>query len=107
MVHLCTARGAFHGRVLVARLGADGVLAVLRGASDGPYPAEALGGTVEVLVPVDELDVARELLLVDEIEAPSEPLPRPSSAAAVGRAWALVALLVLVSFAAAARAMNW
>jgi hypothetical protein len=95
MVHLCSANGSFHARVIAARLGADGVLAVLRGATDGPYPIDH---PVEVLVPVDELDVARELLMVDDIEAPTDVLPRPS----VRRVWTLVALLVLLSFAAAA-----
>jgi hypothetical protein len=101
MVHLCMARGTFHARVIAARLGADGVLAVLRGASDGPYPIEH---EVEVLVPVDELDVARELLLVDDIEAPVDRLPRASAR----RAWLLIGLLVLLSFcAAAARIAGW
>lgn len=95
------ANGTFHARVIAARLGADGVLAVLRGASDGPYPIDS---EVEVLVPVDELDVARELLLIDDLEAPVDRLPRASAR----RAYTLVALLVLVSFAAAAvRILGW
>jgi hypothetical protein len=93
MVHLTTASGSFHARVLAARLGADGILTELRGDAAGPYP---LHHEVEVLVPVDDLDVARELLLVDDIEAPTDRLARPSAR----RAWVLVAVLVLLSFAA-------
>lgn len=94
MVHLCTARGSFHARVIAARLGADGILAQVRGAVDGPYPIER---EVEVLVPVDDLDVARELLLVDDIEAPMDRLPRVTRRPV----WLLVAVLVVVSFCAA------
>jgi hypothetical protein len=94
MVHLCMANGSFHARVIAARLGADGILTELRGDAVGPYPIDH---EVEVLVPVDELDVARELLMVDDIEAPTDVLPRTSP----GRIWMLVAVLVLLSFAAA------
>ena len=100
MVHLCTADGPFHARVLVARLGADGILATVRGASDGPYP---LATSVEVLVVDDELDVARELLMVDDIEAPAERLPRPARSRS--RLLAAVVLIVVLAtvFAEAAR----
>jgi hypothetical protein len=93
MVHLCTAKGSFHARVIAARLGADGILAELRGAVDGPYPIDH---SVEVLVSVDELDVARELLLVDDIEAPDAAFPRATRR----RVWFLIAVLVLASFCA-------
>jgi hypothetical protein len=66
MVSLTTVGSAFEGRVLVARLGADGILAQLRGAGDGPYP---LPGLVEVLVVADQAEEARELLLADQVEA--------------------------------------
>jgi hypothetical protein len=64
LVPVLRVRDAFHARVVVARLGSEGILAQLRGA-DGPYPM----GIVEVLVLSDELDAARELLLVDEVES--------------------------------------
>ena len=103
MVHLCTADGPFHARVLVARLGADGILATTRGASDGPYP---LATAVEVLVPDDELDVARELLLVDDIEA---PVGRLSRGRRPGWQWAVAAvaliLILVVVMAESARVL--
>ena len=51
--------------MLAARLGSEGIVTQLRGAIDTPYPA----GEVEVLVDASDLDAARELLLVDEVEA--------------------------------------
>lgn len=65
MCHLTTVVGTFHGRVLAARLGAEGVAVVLRGASDGPYPIQS---TVDVLVPADQLMFAREILLADSVD---------------------------------------
>ncbi|CAN5528034.1 hypothetical protein BH18ACT1_BH18ACT1_12020 [soil metagenome] len=65
MVPLLRAEGAFHARVLAARLGSEGVVTQLRGGFDGPYP---MGG-VEVLVRADDLSLAQELLLADEVES--------------------------------------
>ncbi len=75
MVLLTTVGSTFEGRVLVARLGADGILAQLRGAEDGPYP---LPGVVEVLVVADRADEARELLLADQVEAVYDDRGEPS-----------------------------
>jgi hypothetical protein len=72
MVHLTTVGSAFEGRVLVARLGADGILAQLRGASEGPYP---LPGTVDVLVDAEQIDEARQLLVADELGAGDRRAP--------------------------------
>lgn len=98
MVHLCTANGSFHARVLVARLGAEGILAQTRGDSAGPYPVAT---QVEVLVPEEELAVARQVLLFDDAaEAVSPgvwPRRRPSS-----RLLAVAALVVLACVFAAA-----
>ncbi len=59
-MHLTTVEGAFAARVLAARLGADGIVAELRGAAmDNVYP---LPGPVEVYVSVDDFEVARDLL---------------------------------------------
>lgn len=64
LVPVLAVRDPFHARVVVARLGSEGILAQLRGA-DGPYPM----GVVEVLVLPDELAEAQELLLADEVES--------------------------------------
>jgi hypothetical protein len=65
MVLLRTVPSSFHARVLAARLGADGIPTHLRGAVDGPYPM----GDVMVYVGSDDLAVAQDLLLADEVEA--------------------------------------
>jgi hypothetical protein len=69
MVHLVTVGSAFEGRVLVARLGADGILAQLRGDADGPYP---LPSTVDVLVDAAQVDEARTLLDAAPLDADRE-----------------------------------
>lgn len=65
MCYLTTVVGSFHGRVLAARLGAEGVVVVLKGAADGPYPLQS---AVDVLVPADQLSLAREILLGDAVD---------------------------------------
>jgi hypothetical protein len=65
MCYLTTVVGSFHGRVLAARLGAEGILVVLKGATEGPYPLQV---AVDVLVPADQLKAAREILLGDAID---------------------------------------
>lgn len=65
MRHLTTVRGSFHGRVLAARLGAEGILVQLRGIAEGPYPIQ---GAVEVFVESDQLERAREVLLGDAVD---------------------------------------
>jgi hypothetical protein len=66
MVPLTTVGSSFEARVLMARLGADGILTQSRGGGDGTYP---LPGPVQVLVLVSQADEARELLMADQVEA--------------------------------------
>src|SRR2546423_11893034 len=65
MVLLRTVPTSFHARVLAARLGADGIPTHLRGPVEGPYPM----GDVMVYVTEHDIDVARQLLLADDVEA--------------------------------------
>jgi len=67
MVRLLTTLDQFEARVLVARLGAEGMLWELRGGHDGPYPM----GPVHVYVEADDLTRARELV-ADTAELPAE-----------------------------------
>ncbi len=73
MVHLETLSSGFHARILAARLGSAGIVTQLRGAVDGPYPVG------DVLIYVDEADaeLARQLMLADEVEAAFDPGPAP------------------------------
>ena len=66
MVHLTTVVGSFHGRVVAARLASEGVPSQLRGSGEGPYPFPA---EVEVHVPEELLELAREILLADAVDA--------------------------------------
>ncbi len=66
IVHLTTVGGSFHGRVLVARLGAEGIQAELRGGVEGPYPNI---GSVEVFVKASQVELARQVLLADAVDA--------------------------------------
>jgi hypothetical protein len=66
MVPLTTVGSSFEARVVMARLGADGILTQSRGGGDGCYP---LPGPVQLLVLVDQADEARELLMADQVEA--------------------------------------
>jgi len=64
MVHLVSVDSPFEAKVLAARLGAEGIVWELRGAT-GIYPV----GRSHVYVDEADLDVARELLLSDAVEA--------------------------------------
>ncbi|MHB8457318.1 MAG: hypothetical protein ACYDBS_06460, partial [Acidimicrobiales bacterium] len=55
-----------HGRVVAARLGAEGIVVHLRGVSEGPYP---LQGAVEIFVSEEQWSTAREILLADAVDA--------------------------------------
>ncbi len=66
MAHLTTVAGSFHGYVLAARLGSEGIPVELRGLSNGPYP---LSANVEVFVHADQLELAQALLLGDAVDA--------------------------------------
>ncbi len=64
MVHLVSVDTPFEARVLVARLGAEGIVWELKGAT-GIYPV----GRSHVYVDEGDLEMARELLLSDAVEA--------------------------------------
>mgnify|MGYP001287489034 CR=1 FL=1 len=64
MVHLVTVDAPFEATVLTARLGAEGIVWEVRGAT-GLYPV----GRSHVYVDESDLEMARELLLSDAVEA--------------------------------------
>lgn len=92
MVPIATPRSAFEAKVLVARLGSEGILWELRGAVDGMYPL----GNIEILVAEDEVARARELLLVDEIESAFAGDDEPPHPLATGRDWLVVVAVLAV-----------
>jgi hypothetical protein len=92
MVPLTTAVNSFEARVMAARLGSAGILWELRGNVDGPYPV----GAVLVLVAAEDEPVARELLLVDEVEAAfdGEALDEVVGERPTAAAWFVLASLI-------------
>jgi hypothetical protein len=103
LVPLVRVDDAFAARVLVARLGSEGIVTSLRGSVDGPYPV----GPVTVLVAESDLALAREVMLVEEVESSfaGEPLSdeEESWPATSGPAWALVGVLVFMVLFTVAR----
>jgi Putative prokaryotic signal transducing protein len=63
MVSLTTVANPVAARILAAHLGAEGIVWELRGNVDGPYPL----GPVEVLVAADDLEMARQVVVEQEI----------------------------------------
>jgi hypothetical protein len=99
---LTTVHGAFEAHVLAARLHSEGIDVELRGALGGPY-AFTVGSMarVELLVPDDQLDDARLVLLAGEIDEVFTE-PRASAGPRRGHRWLVwVAVALLVTFALA------
>ena len=100
MVPLTTAANPFAARILAAHLGAEGIVWQLRGNVDGPYPV----GPVDVLVSVDDLALAREVV-TEAAENPSADLDADAASVAAPatdrtpRELWLVLTLVLVAAA--------
>ena len=106
MVHLTTVVGSFHGHVLAARLGSEGIPVELRGLSEGPYPLPA---NVRCSSTPTSSSSRRPLLLADAVDAafderydglgPEDPgvldLP-PSDLPDTGRSRRARTILVLV-----------
>jgi hypothetical protein len=73
MERLTSVNGAFPARVLAARLHSEGLDPELRGAIDSPYLL-TVGemARVDVYIPADQLEDARYVMLVDEVDAACE-----------------------------------
>jgi hypothetical protein len=87
--------GAFPARVLAARLHSEGLEPELRGAIDSPYLL-TVGemARVDVYVPADQLEDARYVMLVDEVDAACEGEPPAREHRAP--VWALRLVLAMV-----------
>jgi hypothetical protein len=70
MTRLISVGGAFAGHVMAARLEAEGIAVELRGAMHSPYQF-TVGemSRVDVYVAPEDLDDARVVLLIDELDA--------------------------------------
>ena len=94
MVTVATTPNSFEARVIAARLGAEGIVWELRGGSDGPYPV----GQFEVLVGREDYEVARELLLADEVEWAFEDDPDEALRTPRELWFVLIAILLAAAF---------
>jgi len=100
MARLTTVGGSFAGHVMAARLRAEGLTVKLRGAVDSPYQFTVGDmSRVDVFVPEDELDDAKLVLLVDEVDFVLD-LPPQREAPSYGRGgrafWVVLVALVLL-----------
>lgn len=66
MVEVTRATGSFHAKVIVARLEAEGIPAVIRGAGSWPWPTP---GDVKIYVREQDFAIATEVLLFDRVDA--------------------------------------
>jgi Putative prokaryotic signal transducing protein len=80
MVPLTTVANPLAARILAAHLGAEGIVWQLRGNVDGPYPV----GPVEVLVPADDLEVARAVVASADADGVTVADDEPGTDAAYG-----------------------
>ena len=102
MVKVATARDEFEARILVARLGSDGIVWELRGNVGGPYPV----GAVDVLVAAGEEELARALLVVDDADSDDDDEGVMPSALGDRRVLAAGIVLVLVMLTGLARVLT-
>jgi hypothetical protein len=94
MVRLATVSSSFHARVIAARVGAEGILTELRGNVDGLYP---MAGDVHVFVPEDDLPIAQELLLADEVESAFDDDADDEFVPTAPQLWLVVASILLLA----------
>ena len=100
MARLTTVGGSFAARVLQARLEDEGLTVELRGNIDSPY-AFTVGGmsTVEVYVPEDDLEDAKLIMLVTEVDSVLDLPPQrdhPSGAWGDRALWLVLVAIVLL-----------
>jgi len=98
MVRLTTAANAMEARIIAARLGSEGIVWEFRGSVDGPLAI----GPVDVLVDEDGFDVAKELLMADDVGSHLATHARPVHVT-TGRdvLWLALVLLAMLLFALA------
>ena len=102
MVPVAKVADAFGARVLAARLGSDGIVTQLRGGGlDGPYPM----GDVEVLVSAADLEMAREILLADEVESAFDDDDDIADGASPWALWVVLATFVALAATLFARSV--
>ena len=106
MERLTSVNGSFPARVLAARLSAEGLDCELRGAVDSVYRLTVGDmGRVDVYVPAEQMDDARLVMLVNEVEAVYDDHPPRSSTARSWLMWTAVAAVVFFALAPLVRVL--
>ena len=100
MARLTSVGGSFAARVLKARLEDEGLTVELRGNIDSPY-AFTVGGmsTVDVYVPEDDLEDAKLVMLVNEVDSVLDLPPqrdRPSDPWGDRALWLVLVAIALL-----------
>ncbi len=93
MVRLATVGTSFHARVIAARLGSEGIVTDLRGNIDGLYPV----GDVHVYVDQTDIEDAREILLVDDVESAFDEPDDAGEAGSPPALWLVLGAIVLLA----------
>ncbi|MGH8994125.1 MAG: hypothetical protein ACRDYV_02040 [Acidimicrobiia bacterium] len=101
MARLTSVGGSFAAHVVAARLAAEGLTVRLKGAVDSPYQFTVGDmSRVDVFVPEDELEDAKLVLLVDEVDFVLDLPPQKDAPSAFrwgGRAlWVVLVAIVLL-----------
>lgn len=100
MERLTSVNGSFPASVLAARLQSEGLDCELRGAVDSVYRLTVGDlARVDVYVPADQMDDARMVMLVDEVDAACEGDQGLDGSHATWPRWVLLTLLVMVAIA--------
>jgi putative signal transducing protein len=112
MSRLTSVGGPFAAHLLAARLQSEGIDVQLRGAVNGPYVLTVGDiARVDVFVPDDQLDDAKLVMLVDEVDAVMSAPREWEGDARPHRRWPLWIALVLIAIAVCAPVLrsltNW
>jgi hypothetical protein len=102
MENLTWVSGSFRAHVLAARLEFEGIDVELRGPVDGPYLLTVGDmARIDLLVPADQMDDARMVLLAGEVDA-ALAAPQEWGGPPTSRRWARPAAIVALLSAALA-----
>ena len=103
MSRLTSVAGPFAAHLLVARLQSEGIDVQLRGAVNGPYVLTVGDiARVDVFVPDDQLDDAKLVMLVDEVDSAMSAPREWEGEARTHRRWPLWTALTLIAIAVCA-----
>jgi hypothetical protein len=108
MLRLTSVAGPFVANLLAARLQSEGIDVQLRGAVNSPYVLTVGDiARVDVFVPEDQLDDAKLVMLVDEVDAVMAAPREWQGDSPPARRWPLWIALTLIAVAALAPILRY